>query len=763
MASGIFGVALTGLNAAQAGLLTTSHNVANANTDGYSRQEIRQEASKPLFTGAGFFGRGVEVTNVVRAYDDFLNRSVLSAESQQGYLQGFQDQVNILDGIVADPTVGLSPSVQSFFTGVQSAASKPADIPSRQQMISLGNTLASRFQQINGRLQEVRQGVNDQITATISQINALAGKVADLNNEIAARTSGAGRDPNDLLDQRDAVIGELNKLVKVTVSPQTDGSFNISIGTGQTLVLGGTTNKFAAVPATADPEKISVAVSQGQVSIPLDDSLLQGGKLGALLNFRTNALDLAQNSLGRVAIGLARTMNEQQGLGQDLDGNAGLNMFAVSSPRVVSYGNNGGNGLMSASLSSVGELTTSDYRVIYNGAAAGYDVIRLADNVKTTYTKAQVESATGVTLDGVNFKLASGAPNQGDSFLVQPTRNGARDIAMQITDPRRIASAAPFRTAATVGGATPNQGTGQIDLGVVNAANDRVVIKFTSAGTFTVTDATTGAAVPSPSAATPLTPASYTWNYPANATVTVNGWQTTLSGTPAAGDQFIVDKTVASRGSANAGTGNIAEVVPDPAARPAGAPAPQPPLSVFMPHIENLKNNVTIKFTSTTTFDVVDNSTLPAPTTLATGLNYDPTKTNAVSFNGWTVKLSGNPVANDTFTVGPNTNADSDNRNALAMAALQTTNVLGDASASYQSAYGQMVSNVGNQASEIKIGLKAQDTLVKEANSNKSSFSGVNLDEEAANLLKYQQAYMAASKVISIAQEAFKSILNIGG
>ncbi|MBB5018736.1 flagellar hook-associated protein 1 FlgK [Chitinivorax tropicus] len=751
MASGIFGVALTGLNAAQSGLLTTSHNVANAGTAGYNRQEIRQEASKPLFTGAGFFGRGVEVTNVVRAYSDFLQQSVLSAESAQGYLKGYEQQVNIIDGIVADPTVGLSPSIQDFFKGLQSAASNPASAPARQQMISLANTLASRFRQIDSRLQEVRVGVNEQITSTVSQINALATKIADLNNGIAARTSGAGRDPNDLLDQRDAVIQELNKLVKVTTLQQTDGSLNVAVGSGQMLVLGGTANQFSAIPSATDPESISVSFKQGFSDVPIPDNLLQGGKLGALLNFRTNTLNLAQNALGRVAIGLGRTMNEQHRLGQDLDGNMGGDLFQVSTPRVVNYANNGGNANIQAKLSSVGELTNSDYRVVFTQAGT-YDVIRLSDNYKQNATAAQI--AAGYTMDGVTFTLTAGAPLAGDSFLVQPTRGGARDFQMLVTDTNRIATAAPFRTDAPL----TNVGTGKVDGGVSNSPYDKVTINFTGAGTFTVTDTTTGAPIARPGAAVPLTNASYVWAYPANATVTVNGWQTTISGVPASGDQFVVDKTVASKGTVNTGTGTIGEVVPDPAARPVGAPVPNPPQSVFLPQLDKVRNNVTVTFTSPTQFNVVDNTT---GTTLASGLNYNPAIANAVSFNGWSIKLSGAPVAGDVFKVGPNTNASADSRNALALAGLQTANVLGDGSATYQSAYSQMVSTVGNQASEVKIGVKAQDTLVKEANSQKSEFSGVNLDEEAANLLKYQQAYLAASKVISIAQETFKSILNI--
>lgn len=836
MGSGVFGIALSGLNAAQSGLLTTSHNVANASTPGYNRQEIRQQASKPQFSGGGFIGRGVEVTNIVRAYDDFLEKSVLSAETQKGYLDGMLQQINILDGIVADPTVGLSPAVQDFFKGVQNTTSNPASVPSRQQWISLANAMASRYQQINDRLQEVRQGVNSEISTVVSQINAYAANLADLNNQISAVT-GSGKPPNDLLDQRDAVIEDLNKLIKVTATAQDDGSVNVVVGNGQSLVLGGTFNKFSASPGLIDPENLEVGITQGLTDVPIPNSLLTGGKLSGLLNFRTASLDLAQNSLGRVAIAMARTFNEQHQLGIDLNGQPGMDMFTVASPKVVSYANNGGNAWISASIASPAELTTSDYRVF--ATAAGYDITRLNDNYTRSITAAQM--AAGYTTDGVTFQLSSGAPITGDSFLVQPTRNGARDFEMLITDTSKLAVAAPMRTediasrptdpiqlvfdtpptsfhvvnsrnqailavnvpytpggdidyngwqvqvsgapaggdsfivnsqtaqpaAGNTGGATistpvsstvnnnlANTGTGRISAGSVNAPYDKVSINFTGAATFDVINTTTGAPL-----ATGLT-------YTAGGNIDFNGWRLQISGAPALGDSFVVDKAVTSPGPRNTGSGTVSEAVPTP------------PNTQFEPDLSKVQRPVTFLFTSATTFKVYEQNagvmTELTPAALGfdpaspltsygvNGFSYDAVNGTAFSANGWSVKLNGTIASGDRFLVGPNTAGSSDNRNALAIGNLQVANILSDGTASYQSSYSQMVSMVGNQGNQAKIGVEAQNTLVKEARTAKSSFSGVNLDEEAANLIKYQQAYQAASKVIAIAQQTFQSILEIG-
>jgi flagellar hook-associated protein 1 FlgK len=132
-----------------------------------------------------------------------------------------------------------------------------------------------------------------------------------------------------------------------------------------------------------------------------------------------------------------------------------------------------------------------------------------------------------------------------------------------------------------------------------------------------------------------------------------------------------------------------------------------------------------------------------------------------ISYNGWSVRITGTPVAGDTFTVERNTNGVSDNRNAALLANLQVTNVLSGGTASFGAAYGQLTASVGNTAQDMKISSDAQETIALRARETQQSMSGVNLDEEAANLLRYQQAYQASGKVIQVASTLFDTILGI--
>jgi flagellar hook-associated protein 1 len=133
-----------------------------------------------------------------------------------------------------------------------------------------------------------------------------------------------------------------------------------------------------------------------------------------------------------------------------------------------------------------------------------------------------------------------------------------------------------------------------------------------------------------------------------------------------------------------------------------------------------------------------------------------------ITFNGWTVQISGTPAVNDTFTVGPNTNATGDNRNALLMAGLQTKNILANGTASFQGAYGQLVGQIGAKTNELSVTSTAQTSMLNETIKQQQSISGVNLDEEAANLLRYQRAYEASAQAMKIANTMFDALLALG-
>ena len=555
---GIFNVAVSGLNAAQVGILTTSHNISNASTEGYTRQRIIQSTNEPQFFGSGFIGQGTHVDTVRRLYDQQLSERVLSASTGAAEMESYSSLISQIDNLLADPSAGLSPALSDFFTAVQEMVANPSSIPARQSMLSASQALVSRFQSIDQRIREIRTGVNAMVTSEASAINSIAQQLAEINQRIVlAQAAGPNQPANDLLDQRDQLVAELNTHVRATTITQNDGTYSVFIGNGQPLVVGTIPYSLKAVADPADPEKIVAALqSPGGGVVYIPESMLSGGTLGGLVAFRSESLDQMQDSLGEIALALATDFNAQHHLGQDLAGVMGGDYFDMS----------------------------------------------------------QMTSA----------------------------RNAAAGIALAIADPREIAAAAPIRTATSLG----NTGTAQVTSSTVDAT------------------------------------------LPLNA---------------------------------------------------------------------NLQQTVTITFTSATTFNVTGTGTGNP-----IGLTY-PTASGDISYNGWTIKISGTPAIGDAFTVSANTQGVSDNRNGVLLGALQTAKTMAGGTATYQSSYSAIVSQIGNKAREVDITGQAQQSLLEQAKSTRDQLSGVNLDEEAANLLRYQQAYQAAAKVITIASTLFDEILAIGG
>lgn len=656
---GLFGVAISGLNAAQVGILTASHNISNASTAGYNRQEIVQGTNVPTLTGNGYIGQGTHVTTVKRIYDQYLSRQVLSAEAGAAEMDSYLTQIRQIDNLLADSSAGLSPALAAFFKGVQEVAANPSSIPGRQSMLSAAQALTGRFQALDQRMSEIRDGVNTQIINQVTEINTYATQLAEINQKLVFATSGSlTQVPNDLLDQRDQMLRNLNQLVRVSTVTNTDGSMSVFVGSGQPLVVGNTSYSFTAIASNEDPERMVVALrAAGGTTLTLPESQMSGGSLGGLLSFRSQTLDSAQNALGRIAMTLAQNFNDQHNLGVDLTGDLGADFFAMPTPvwKGSALNTGTGNPTVTIDVANIDELTTSDYRLTFDGA--NYQLTRLSDNTVTAIT------AVPQVVDGMSIDTSTWTPAANDSFLIQPTRAGARNINVSITDPRGIAAAAPIRTSS----ALANTGTGAIDSGVVT------------------------------------------------------------------------DTTNAAFGSYNA-TG---ELVPP----------------------------ILIRFNTATTYTVYDNTNPAAPVALEGPIAYtvgaDVFPTPGALDYGYRIKLSGAPAAGDSFTVQGNKNGVADNRNAMLLGALQTKSTMAGGStfgptASYQSAYSQIVSEVGSKANEVEAIGEAQQGLAEHAITSMQQISGVNLDEEAANLLRYQQAYQASAKILEIAGRIFDEVIALG-
>lgn len=775
MGSSIFSIGLTGLNAAQAGLVTTSHNISNAGTSGYSRQNTVQSTNPAMFTGAGFFGEGTKVDTVKRAYSAFLTNQVLSADTKFSEYDTYNTEISQIDNMLADATVGLTPAIQSFFSGVQEVAANPASVPARQSMISTSQSLVARFHNLSERLDDVRSGVESQIDETVGAISSYAKDIAEINNKIIiAQQAGSNQPANDLLDTRDLLISELNKLVRVSTNVADDGSMSVFIGTGQPLVIGTNATNLDARPSLSDPTRLDVnIIASNGSAIPIPESLLGGGKLGGLLSMRTSSLDAAQNQLGLIAVGMATAFNAQHALGQDLNGNPGTDFFTQPDIYVTR------NALASTAFSKddvhyddISKLTGDDYRITFTDTVGNYKLTRVSDG-------ATIPTDTGV---GLRIDKPTSS-NVGDSFLIQPTRYVAGTFGVAITDTRMIAAAAPISSSAGSEGLLSTIGssaTASISAPAVlssdkfaSLAAANTVFSFSaSPDTLSISGLPSGMKVSYTDASGTVVGPSTLSSIPYTPGMTVGLWHATsattnqqdvsfsFTGTPAAGDSFLLRG-----GTPNKGTASISAPVVSDTTNLTALKAGYTTLSYNssgMLTVSNLPPGMAVAYTPLNGTQTVG-SPVPYSSGMSIALGH-MSGTDFVSEVSFTV--SGAPSVNDSFNIGANTAGVSDSRNAVLLGNLQTTKTLlsasGQPSATFQSVYSQLVSAVGNKARELGVNRDAQESLVQQASSAQQSLVGVNLDEEAANLIRYQQAYQAASKVMSVASKLFDQVLALG-
>lgn len=709
--SGIFGIGVTGIQAAQLGMQVTQHNITNSNTPGYNRQSILQSTALPVGNSYGFNGNGTQVSSITRQYNAFLSDQVNSSDTQLSQLDTYFKQIQVVDNLLADANAGVSPALQAFFKGVQAVADAPASLPARQSMVSSAQSLVARLQSADQRMSELYGQVNEQVGDTVSRINTYGKQIAALNQQITIAESAVNQPANDLRDQRDQLISELNKLVEVQTIPMDRGGVEVLIGKGQLLVMGNQASTMSAMRSSTDPSRITVAIDLGAGAQELPEDIISGGELGGLLKFRSETLDGAVNSLGKVAASLALTFNAQHANGMDMLGNSiGVggatdsgfvaNFFTLPKPKVIP--SNATGPVVTATFTEPSmtsntnpgnyftNLTNSDYSLKYDGS--GFTLTRLSDG--TTWsgsTLANINTQINDSTDprgaqGITLADDGAAYTSGDTYLIQPTREMAKNIGIDariVGDVRLIAAALPIR--ASVG--LTNQGTMKVTVDRVRTDNS--------------------ATFPGPA-------------YPVKIGIDASGSTLTL------GD----------------GSGPYSVTNPGPLQ-----------ITVYPPD-----------GSAATTYDL----SYPAsgsPPPVVPGATYELWDGNSrVQFS-----MTGSPQPNDTFSLDMNDASTggsigvSDSGNILLLGKLQTQNTADGGTVSYQGAYAQLVSTIGNKASEIEVTKDAQQSLVDQANEARNAESGVNLDEEAANLLKYQQLYQASARSISVGQKLFDELLSIAG
>lgn len=443
MSNSLLNIGASGLRVAELALRVTGHNVANANTPGYSRQQALQTSNLPLYAGVGYLGQGANVTTVRRIYDSFLTVQVAAGQSQTSGLDRQLQLLTSLDSVLSNSSTGLSGSLQEFFGALDGIASQPSQNAPRQTFLASTEVLANRIRSVSQRLDTLGAEVNNEIPAQVAAVNVTSKQIAMLNERIAqTEATSNGQPANDLRDQRDALVRDLNTVVRARVTETGDGQFSVYIGNGQPLVLGQKNYELKAEPSEFDSAQFSVSFDTGNGTMPLSLEQIGGGKLAGLLAFRQDTLEPARAELGRIAAVLGTAVNTQHAAGFDLDGAAGGAVFSFDSmdPPVASKRNTG-SGTVGASITDMNQLSGSDYRVSFIGGQ--YVVKRLPDDVEVG-----TAAAPGtLNVDGLQLTFG-GAAADGDSFLVRPAANASRNFQLELTDPRKFAAAAADPTAA---------------------------------------------------------------------------------------------------------------------------------------------------------------------------------------------------------------------------------------------------------------------------------------------------------------------------
>lgn len=641
--AGIMNVGVRALMANQAALQTVGHNIANVNTPGYSRQSVTLQDVAGQFSGSGYFGNGVEVTAVARSYSDFLTRQAALAKSVAAADSARQDSLRQLENIFQGGPDGLGTSISNMLNAFSDVVNAPTDLTARSVVLARADEMAARFRTTASQLNDLKVGVTSQLSTDLATVNSLAQQIARANDAIA-RASGGGQSPNDLLDQRTQLISELNQYVQTTEIPATDGSLGVFLASGQPLVLGTSVSPLKiAKDDFGDPDKSKLTLGTGSGAATIDEAMLGGGEVAGLLRFQNQDLVEASNLLGRMALAIGSKMNEQQGLGLTLNGQAGSALFSFKpAPTGLAAASNAVPGtslavsVQTGPTSGAAVLVASDYELNFSSATAG-SITRRSDGVVTAF---DFNTTNPLQIDGLTIQKSATAATAGDRFLVKPFSAAATAFSTAFSSPRDLAMASP--AAATA--APTNQGTLTLAHLAVRSAPvpAPVTLTFTGPGTYTRSDDT--GAPPTAYSYTPGQPIEY------STALALTGWSLTLKGSPQTGDSY-------------------------------------------------------------------------------------------------TVKA--NPY--------PTLNAD----NAQAMLDLRDAPLFDGAPLT--DGYASLMTDIGVKVQSAKSASAVSSRIATSLEKDRASVSGVNLDEEAAKLLQYQQAYQASGKMLQIAQNVFDTLLQTLG
>jgi flagellar hook-associated protein 1 len=318
-----------GMQAQQTALHVTAHNIANANTPGYSRQVARMAATLPQpFANKGMLGTGVVVEEIARVRDDLLDFQIRKEFQTLGKWESRHSVLTQVEYVFMEPSeTGFNSVLSRFFDGWQEVSLNPEGTPVRAALIQNGATMVNSVRHINEQLKSIRSDIDYQIELKVKEVNNLAEQIKDLNYQIVSLTV-MGEAPGDLMDRRDLLIDRLAELIEFTAVPTNTGSINIFMG-GRELVAEGRSSKLTVVPGENEggwPLAPKVVWERDGREVRISN-----GELAGLIQVRDTHLRGYMEDFESMVWGIVNAVNNTHQGGMDLLGEAGVVFFTGTS------------------------------------------------------------------------------------------------------------------------------------------------------------------------------------------------------------------------------------------------------------------------------------------------------------------------------------------------------------------------------------------------------------------------------------------------
>jgi flagellar hook-associated protein 1 FlgK len=534
--SALLNIGVRSLMANQAVLQITGHNIANANTPGYSRQTVNLESVAGARTAFGYMGQGVNLESVQRAHSSVLTAQTTAAMAEYAADAIRAEKLSQMEGAFPTGSASIGLAINNMLSAFAEVAASPTDMTARYVTLARASEMANLLRGTSSQLSDLASGVRTELAEKVNASNGLIERIAKLNEEIA-RTHSDSQVPNDLLDQRDRFISELNQFMQTSQFEADDGTLTLIAG-HQTLVMGSQASTLSLVSDPSDPSLNLLQLRRRTDVIPFHDDALLGGEIKGLLAFQKDDLSHGFNLLGRLTMATGLAVNQQHERGLTLDSAMGAALFSLPSEVSGLSSSDTASGVLTFVNAADFKAANYEVRIDDDGAGAVYSS---AGGSPTTFTS--LTDLASKTIDGLKFEITGDGP---DVVLFKPFADAAANISTLISSPRDLAAASQVQ----LGLGSSNTGTLSMSSLRVTSASDSfpdVTLEFTDANEYQIR--VDGNLLDDDD------PMGGLQTYIPGAAINYGGWELKLNGTPRSGDTASVteaDPAFVGRNAGNA-------------------------------------------------------------------------------------------------------------------------------------------------------------------------------------------------------------------